>query len=364
MLDFIKNALQTILNAIDSDLTVTIQNVNSFDKAIKAPEDKLIQIVYRELPGLMPSMQIKDRIINGTLTVVALEKYKETVIMLFSIFVETYNATFQTDRKLQFTNLVPIGLADNIGSKIYQTWQMSVIANIQDKMATLFDKSLSIVDDDLYIDPTLKIISAISYVIEGDLPIFQDENELVFTAIKKNTTLIWSGIRLSTVGQIFTLNIAETPAYNLNITIDGQVRSFVWGTNLHTATWVVGERTFVIKTTITPYQIIPVLITMDYENGLTFFNVTKTAELGRYPTSALIEESIVRYTKYIVTISFYDTNKIAAQYFKNIIYTERAGYLIQIQSGSNSMEFNAKVVSANETATEAFPILTITFERG
>lgn len=151
MLDFMQTTLQTGLNTILASNTtsklkkVAVLNTNAFEKKFQSYlENEQITVVYRELPGLLPNMPIKDKVVSGNLFVYAPEDEKEVVEDLVDNFIKTYNATFQTDRVLRFTNLTPIGRADNTGAIFYQLWQFSVTALVIDKMGSIYNRSVTI----------------------------------------------------------------------------------------------------------------------------------------------------------------------------------------------------------------------------
>ena len=144
MLDYIKNGLQAILTTLESDLIVTIQKTNSLEKKINKEEDKLIQITYRELPSMLPKASVKDRLIRGELIVVALEEQKEIVEGLFELYLDSAHNTFNVDRIYYFSNLQAFGVAENIGSKVYQTWRIAMDYQIVGDLSTLKDVSITI----------------------------------------------------------------------------------------------------------------------------------------------------------------------------------------------------------------------------
>lgn len=144
MLDYIKNGLETILGGLDATLTVTMQKVNSLEKGANKPEPNLVQCVYRELPSMLPKSAVPDRIIRGEMVIVALEEKKEIIDEAFSTFLSTYQATYNTDRMYYFSNLIPIGQADNIGAKTYQKWHLSVDVQIISNLSTIRDVAVVI----------------------------------------------------------------------------------------------------------------------------------------------------------------------------------------------------------------------------
>lgn len=154
MLTFVEASLQTILNTYKVTNTTILEKVAVLDTNAEEKkysthlEKQQITIVYRELPGMMPSMPVADKIFSANFFVWALESEKKTVKDIISLFVETYNSTLQTTStskfKIQLTNLTPLGRADNTGALIYQTWQFGATITVVDEISTIFDRSVSI----------------------------------------------------------------------------------------------------------------------------------------------------------------------------------------------------------------------------
>jgi len=145
MLNFIKNALQTILDTLNTTLThVTVQDVNSLEKGVAKKEENILTIVYRANQGEVTTIKAKDRYVSGVLNFFVLESEKATIQALWDEFLETYNKTLQTDRIIFAGQIAAIGPADNVGSKMYQLWQAQFDVQIIDSIGTLKDISITI----------------------------------------------------------------------------------------------------------------------------------------------------------------------------------------------------------------------------
>lgn len=153
-LQWIETTLQSILTTYKATNNTSLSKVAVFDtnSMTKKYQDYLdseqLVIIYRELPGLYPNMPIADKILSASFFVYALEKEKYIVKQLIDEFTDTYNMTLQelTDNtyKFQFTNLTPIGSADNKGALYFQTWQFGATITVIDSITSIFDRVINI----------------------------------------------------------------------------------------------------------------------------------------------------------------------------------------------------------------------------
>jgi hypothetical protein len=153
-LSFIETSIQTILTSYKLTKTTSLSKVAVVDtnSSVKKYSDYLeseqITVVYRELPGFYPNMPVADKIVTASFFVYALEKEKYVVKKIIDEFTDTYNTTLQEltsgDFKFQFTNLTPIGRADNKGALIYQTWQFGATITVIDSVTSIFNRSVTI----------------------------------------------------------------------------------------------------------------------------------------------------------------------------------------------------------------------------
>ena len=263
-LTWIETQLQTALTTIKSTVTTSLVKVAVFDtnsmekKYQDYLESEQITIVFRELPGMLPEMPIADKTIMGNLFVYAPEQEKEVVVALVDTFISTYNATYQSMNlgaykvKFRFTNLTPIGRADNKGSKFYQAWQFGVTMLVIDELSTI------------------------------------------------------------------------------------QNRAVTYGGN-----------------------------TVNSANGLINFRFEKSPVFAEYPTSPSAEGKKIRYIKYKITFTVLDSSDTAVAALKALIYDTSYSATCLVTSGSSSLSFTGKIISAVEGASEqGYPTLTFVIERG
>ena len=145
MLNFIKTALQTILDTLETNIThVVVQDMNSLEKGLPRKEENLLQVVYRENDTPPTTIKSKDRYVSGTLTMFALENEKANIKEMWEQFITAYNQSFQTDRFIYAGQIQAVGAADNVGSKIYQTWVVTFDVLIVDSIGTLKDITITI----------------------------------------------------------------------------------------------------------------------------------------------------------------------------------------------------------------------------
>lgn len=145
MLNFIKTALQTILDTLETTLThVTVQDVNSLEKGVAKKEENILTIVYRANQGEVTTIKAKDRYVSGVLNFFVVENEKATVQALWNEFLETYNKTLQTDRIIFAGQIAAIGQPDNVGARTFQLWQAQFDVQIIDSIGTLKDISVTI----------------------------------------------------------------------------------------------------------------------------------------------------------------------------------------------------------------------------
>lgn len=154
-LTWVETQLQSALTTIKSTVTTSLVKVAMFDtnsmekKYQDYLESEQITIVFRELPGMLPEMPIADKTIMGNLFIYAPEQEKEVVVALVDTFISTFNATYQSMNlgaykiKYRFTNLTPIGRADNKGSKFYQAWQFGVTMLVIDDLTTIQNRAVT-----------------------------------------------------------------------------------------------------------------------------------------------------------------------------------------------------------------------------
>jgi len=154
-LTFVETQLQSVLTTIKSSVTTSLAKVavldtNSMEKKYQDYlESEQLLLVFRELPGMLPEMPLADKTIMGNFFVYALESEKEVVVALIDTFISTYNATYQSMNlgaykvRFRFTNLTPIGRADNKGSKFYQAWQFGVTLLVIDDLTTIQNRTVT-----------------------------------------------------------------------------------------------------------------------------------------------------------------------------------------------------------------------------
>lgn len=154
-LTFIETQLQFALTTLKLSVTtslvkVAVVDTNSMEKKYQDYlESEQITIVFRELPGMLPELPLKDKTIMGNMFVFAPEQEKEVVVALIDTFISTYNATYQSmdlgayTVKFRFTNLTPIGRADNKGGKFYQTWQFGITMLVIDDLTTIQNRAVT-----------------------------------------------------------------------------------------------------------------------------------------------------------------------------------------------------------------------------
>lgn len=144
-------ALDTVKTAVTTSLVkVAVVDTNSQEKKYQDYlESEQITIVFRELPGMLPELPVADKTILGNFFVYAPEAEKEVVVAVIDTFISEYNATYQSmnlgayKAKYRFTNLTPIGRADNKGSKFYQAWQFGVTITIIDDLSTIQTRAVT-----------------------------------------------------------------------------------------------------------------------------------------------------------------------------------------------------------------------------
>jgi hypothetical protein len=146
MLSWLQTTLQEILDTKTTTLKyVKVFDINSQVQATKLAKDEdTLTIVYRELPSQLAELASKDRIINASFDILAIEKEKIIVQQVFEDFLEDYNNTFVTDRWVYFTNLTPSFAPENKGATLMQRWNLGLTAQIIDQVANLKDITVTI----------------------------------------------------------------------------------------------------------------------------------------------------------------------------------------------------------------------------
>jgi len=179
MLDYIETNLQTALDAyIAAENVTNLKKVAVLDtnaKDVKYQdylEEEQITVVYREMPGFLPSMPVSDKVIAGNFFVYALEEEKEALKAVFDSFIEANNSVKDDtiNMSFQFTNLTPIGRADNKGARFYQAWQMGVSATAYDKLTSIYDRQITIAGNTINIMNGLTSLDVIKEPNMTDYP--------------------------------------------------------------------------------------------------------------------------------------------------------------------------------------------------
>lgn len=146
MLDYIETSLQAILDTLTTTLKkVGIVSINAEERKFNTFEEKeQITITYRDLPNTLPNFPTGDKIISGNFVVYAVESEKETIKTLFDTFFAQYNGTKNGDYIYNFTTLVPVGQADNVGEIDFQIWTFGIVARYIGNILNIFDVTLTI----------------------------------------------------------------------------------------------------------------------------------------------------------------------------------------------------------------------------
>ena len=235
MLSWIETQLQTILTAYKTTNTTVLEKVAIFDtnsenrKFNDYLEKEHLTIVYRELPGIMPSMPVADKIITANFFVYALENEKTAVKAIIDEFIEEYNSSLQTTTsaqiRLQLTNLTPIGRANNTGSIFFQAWQFGATITIIDQLTTIFSRTVAIGSNSI---GALNGLLSLNYEIApiyADYPQSQTENKKL-RYIKQRVTFTVLDSSDTDVVALKTLIYNNTTDVEITVSSNGKTASF------------------------------------------------------------------------------------------------------------------------------------------
>lgn len=330
MLTWIETKLQAILTAYKVNNTTALEkvgvlNINALEKKFSAYlEKEQILLTYRELPGTLPKMPVYDKITNANMYVYAVESEKVAVECIMNEFISTYNATEQTtiSKILNFTNLTPLGDADNSGAIDYQAWQFGLMATIIDSLTTIHDRFVTITTTDNVWAVADKAYweaygeSSSDYDVAGGDP----------TGVASTYLPTATHIPVDTAARVtdYSLNVAY---YKITTTVFSQLK---------------------------------------VANGLVAYQFEKAMKYAEYPTSTTENGKTPIYYVPRVTIGVIDNDNAYVTALKDLVYSDTMdSKTVYVHSGDSYTWFDGYLISAIDAITEnGFPLLNIVLERG
>lgn len=328
MLTWIETQLQAILDTYKETnettlVKVGVLNINALEKKFKDYlEEEQMLITYRELPGTLPNMPVFDRIINSNMYVYALENEKTAVEYIINKFISTYNATVQSSisREFHFTNLTPLGEAENTGALDYQAWQFGMLATVKDSLTSLIDRYVEITPD-------------------GGEWVASDEDYWDENGTSGGDYDVAGGDPTGTASTFLP------SATELTEDIAGRVTDF----NLNV-------RYYKVEYDYQKYNV---------TNGLVNYIFEKVPIYAEYPVASNKTNKKIVYSKPKITFAVLDNDNTDVATLKDMIYDESYKFYMNVVSKSNSKKFAGFILSAIDSITEnGFPLLTFVIERG
>ena len=323
MLNWIETTLQGILDIYKASNDTTLEKVgvldiNALEKKFKDYlEKEQIIMTYRELPGTLPKMPIFDKIVNATMYVYAVENEKQTVKDIMDEFISTYNAVYNDtlSKILTFTNMTPLGNADNTGVVDYQVWQFGMIITNIDRLTSLHDRSV--------------IISTTN------------------NTFGSSTLLAWED-QDETLKETYVGAIEDLTADDYNIGFEIRVTD---GSIPVTYDYYVVENTGAIGE-------------FNITNGLVNYRYEKMSKYGEYPKATIQSGKVIQVITPRIVISVLDYTQSPVSDLKELIYDETYSYKLIVKSGSKRKTMDVYLINGLDTINENdYPILTFTFER-
>lgn len=321
MLEWIETTVQALLDEYRVDNITTIQKVGVLD--INALEKKFndylekeqMILTYRELPGTLPNMPVFDKLTSANMYVYALENEKETVKEILNDFISTYNATKidSLSMILYFTNLTPIGRADNTGAVDYQVWQFGINAVVISSLTNIYDRSI--------------IVSTTDNTFDSSTSEYWDAQS--------------EDNRETYIGALTDLDPIDYPlGYALKV---GEVlEPFSY--------YVVANEGL-----IGDFNVL---------NGLVNYNYEKKIIYAEYPKETALAGKKIRYIVPKITMTLLDYNLSPTVDIKGLVYDETYSYKVVVTSGTKAKTFDVFLISATDSISEnGFPLLSFVFER-
>ena len=327
MLTFIKNAIQTILDAYTSATALTqasVITIKSEERPLKDYSDsETLLLVYREMPSLLPQLPVEDRVTDGTFAIFARADEKTAVEAIINEFINTYNATQQTTigGVLYFTNLIPVGGSENVGAVKYSMWQFGVKFRTLSSIYSLYDREIRI-----------------------------------------NTTNSFAKSWTATNQTYYDAQATTNRATSVSIDEMGGVpienpESYAIGFSMRVQTSVTLPITYVYYKTTVTYTSINAL------DGLLSQSYTLRNGYSRLPLNGGMDMIPTESTG-VLRFEFLDSVLTKAALFKGYGYANtKTTIYIKVVSGTHSTVIVARLTDFNDTANaQTFPVITMVYE--